>query len=239
MNNCLEPSHFLNHPDQLPDVLRAHAPRFVSVLPFDWQQTRVLILDLSAANRDLRTLDLADTAAFSQYVFSQMAEATTPVAIGKYNEDRVIYRRSTHFGTDDPRSIHLGIDLWVAAGTPVCIPLDGWVYSWQNNAGFGNYGPTIILAHTLAGITFYTLYGHLTSGSLQQLKLNQPITTGQTFAYVGNFPENGDWPPHLHFQVIADMLHWHGDFPGVAAPSQRDFYLRLCPDPNLILKINQ
>ncbi|WP_238593699.1 hypothetical protein, partial [Endozoicomonas atrinae] len=48
---------------------------------------------------------------------------------------------------------------------------------------------------------------------------------------------NGHWPPHLHFQVISDLLDQKGDFIGVAPKSERDYYLSICPDPNLILGI--
>ena len=47
--------------------------------------------------------------------------------------------------------------------------------------------------------------------------------------------ENGQWPPHLHFQVIKDMGEGKGDYPGVCKLSEREKYLENCPDPDLIL----
>ena len=61
----------------------------------------------------------------------------------------------------------------------------------------------------------------------------------QQIATIGNKNENGQWPSHLHFQVITDMLHHKGDFPGVASVSEQKYYLTLCLDPNLILRINE
>ena len=61
------------------------------------------------------------------------------------------------------------------------------------------------------------------------------IAPGVPFAEVGPPPENGDWPPHLHFQVIADLQGRRGDFPGVVAPAERAAWAALCPDPDLII----
>ena len=125
------------------------------LLPFDFQRDPFLIFDFSATNPDLAGLDLTDTAAFTDYVFGKLRAAGASVGVGGYNEHRIIYRRSNHFNTLDlnssdaagPREIHLGIDFWADAGTPVFTPLDGVVHSFQNNANFGDYGPTIILEH--------------------------------------------------------------------------------------------
>jgi hypothetical protein len=51
-------------------------------------------------------------------------------------------------------------------------------------------------------------------------------------------PINGDYAPHLHFQIIIDMENKKGDYPGVCSSKTLAFYLQNCPDPNLLLKIN-
>ncbi len=33
-----------------------------------------------------------------------------------------------------------------------------------------------------------------------------PVAKGQTIGRVGQPPGNGDWPPHLHFQIVTDLL---------------------------------
>ena len=224
----------------LSTVLHNHAPGFGSVVPFDWNQEKVLILDLTEANPELHQLDLQNTTIFTDYVFEKMAQAGARVAVGGYNENRYIYRRSAHFSSsDEARSVHLGIDAWAVAGTAVFAPLSGQVHSFRHNDHFGDYGPTIILAHELEGITFYTLYGHLSLQSLEGLYEGQEISQGRKLAEIGDFPVNGSWPPHLHFQIISDMGSYHGDFPGVCKPSERETYLRQCPDANLILGIKQ
>src|SRR5207237_423884 len=54
---------------------------------------------------------------------------------------------------------------------------------------------------------------------------------------IGAPPINGDWPPHLHFQIIIDLLELDRDFPGVAFASQRAIWTSLSPNPNVMLGI--
>jgi murein DD-endopeptidase MepM/ murein hydrolase activator NlpD len=157
--------------------------------------------------------------------------------VGGYNEDRLIYGSSVFTSAEEPRTIHLGIDLWTVAGTPVFAPLAGVVHSFVDNASFRDYGPTIILQHTIGPIDFYTLYGHLSKGSLHGLHKGKLIAEGEKFAAIGERHENVQWPPHLHFQIITDLLGKEGDFYGVAPKSHRDYFLRICPNPNLLLRI--
>jgi murein DD-endopeptidase MepM/ murein hydrolase activator NlpD len=131
----------------------------------------------------------------------------------------------------------LGVDIWTQAGTTIFAPMPGKIHSFADNQGFGNYGPTIILEHLLNDLTFYTLYGHLAKKDLINLQDGQCIEKGEKIGEIGNFPENGDWPPHLHFQVMTDMLSYLGDFPGVAAPSTFDLFSKICINPNWILNL--
>ncbi|GAB2766957.1 hypothetical protein GCM10027275_06380 [Rhabdobacter roseus] len=196
-------------------------------------------LDFTQQNADLDRLDLADTAAFDDYVFGKRLEGGKYLGVGGYAEHRTIYHRSAHFSTanEEPRCIHLGMDVWAQAGTPVYAPLAGQVHSFGFNDRFGDYGPTIILEHSLESYTFYTLYGHLSLSSLEGMEAGRPLQAGEAFATIGTYPENGHWPSHLHFQIITDIGTHRGDFPGVCTLSDRDRYLALCPDPNLMLQI--
>lgn len=208
------------------------------LLPFSFKKEPYLILDFSATNPDLSTLDLANTATFTDYVFGKLRAANVRVGVGGYNEHRVIYRRSEHFNTSEAaREIHLGIDFWAEAGTPVLTPLDGIVHSFRDNANFGDYGPTIILEHTIDGQPLYSLYGHLTRASLEGLYVGKEVQVDDKIGEIGPYPENGDWPPHLHFQLMTDMLGYEGDFPGVCSISDRDKFLSICPNPNELLGI--
>jgi len=77
----------------------------------------------------------------------------------------------------------------------------------------------------------------LSRTSVEGLEKGRSIRRGERLAAVGPDPENGGWPPHLHFQIMADVLGLEGDFPGVCRWSDRDIWLAICPDPNLILDI--
>lgn len=133
------------------------------------------------------------------------------------------------------RTIHLGIDIWGAPYTKVMAPLNGIVHSFAFNNAYGDYGATIILTHNLEGETFHTLYGHLSLNSIKNLYEGGNIYKGDVFAEFGIPFENGQWPPHLHFQIIKDMQGMKGDYPGVCAVSEREEYLNNCPDADLIL----
>mgnify|MGYP005749634473 CR=1 FL=1 len=198
----------------------------------------ILPLDFTEENEALQKVNLSNTAELDHYVFGQLSKAGKKYGIGGYLEKRAIYRRSENFLTEaeDYRNIHLGVDIWTSAGAKIYAPFASKVHSFQDNPGFGNYGPTIILEHNLEGKTLYSLYGHLALEDLLGLELGQEFQAGDIFCQVGPFPENGDWPPHLHFQLIWDMGGNWGDYPGVAAEKDLGFYRENCPDPNWILK---
>jgi peptidoglycan LD-endopeptidase LytH len=192
-----------------------------------------IYMDFSASNPGMHELDFSDTGELNRYVFRQISKADALYGFGGYLEDRAVYRRSPHFsrGEGPSRSIHLGVDLWAREGTRVYLPLDGLVHSFQVNETYGDYGPTIIVEHSVGGLVFFTLYGHLSLQSLDGLYPGKTLKAGDAFCQIGDFPVNGDWPPHLHFQVIADMMGMKGDFPGVCLPEEVETYREICPDP--------
>ncbi|HLX44292.1 MAG TPA: aminotransferase class III-fold pyridoxal phosphate-dependent enzyme [Bryobacteraceae bacterium] len=184
------------------------------------------------------------TPKLTETLFAAMREAGTKVGIGRYNEARLLYTApffaSGPHPTDERRTIHLGLDLFAEPGTPVCAPIAGAVHAYRVNARRQDYGPVVILRHEDAnGQMFFTLYGHLSIDSLEDLGIDQPIGAGERIGTIGVPEENGDWPPHLHFQIITDLLDLDTDFPGVAFASQRELWLSLSPDPNLIAGIPQ
>jgi peptidoglycan LD-endopeptidase LytH len=189
-----------------------------------------IALDLSATNTELNSSIYGNTSAFCDYI---TAKLDGKIGYGGYLEHRVIYESHENFATAsaDFRNIHLGMDFWTEAGTPVFAPLAGEVHSFQINPGSGNYGPTIILYHSAENI--YSLYGHLAGLDLDQLEVGAQIPAGQLLCHLGKPDENGGWPPHLHFQWIRDMQGFQGDYPGVCSLRDVDFYAQNCPDPAL------
>ncbi|WP_159468539.1 peptidoglycan DD-metalloendopeptidase family protein [Dyadobacter sp. 3J3] len=219
----------------LAEILREHS-HFEKVIS---SQKPFRKLDFSESNKDLLAQDLTETSVFSAYVFDVMLSKNQYTGIGGYDENRVIYRQRDHFtNQENPRSIHLGVDIWAEAGEPIYAPLNGTIHSFAFNNNKGDYGPTIIVKHELVNTEFYTLYGHLSLKSLDRLYEGKPVKAGEKIGSIGNFPVNGDWPPHLHFQVISEIETYKGDFPGVSSSENREYFLKICPDPNLILRIN-
>jgi len=221
-------------------IEQLNSNQFASVVPFDLHGPNVYVFDFSDSNDELKGLDFSNLQKFIDYSFGKLKANNAVVGVGGYAENRSIYKMSDVFKTDgEYRSIHLGIDITAGEGTEVFAPLEATVHSFQNNSTFGDYGPTIILEHNLNGEVFYTLYGHLSINSLKGLSVGKEIKTGQKIAELGDPAVNVGWPPHLHFQLITDMLGKKGDFPGVCLPSEKEYYMNLCPDPNLILKIGK
>jgi len=210
-----------------------------SPLPFALHTKRCLRLDLSAANPQLRDVDPADTPRFTAWVSAQIAAASADYAAGGYLENRQLYAMSQVFGSDadEARTLHLGIDLWLTAGTAVHAVLPGVVHSSADNAAFGDYGPTLILEHHAEDACFYTLYGHLTRPTLMRIHPGQAVAAGELLGWLGDERENGGWPPHLHFQIIRDMAGYRGDHPGVCKASEAALWQQRCPDPNLLLRL--
>lgn len=218
------------------EFLLSHSDEIGKVVDFDRATDRLMSFDFTAHNTALSPETIADTDLFSEWIEEQLNRCDSRYGIGGYNEHRTLYARSSLFGVDaEPRRLHLGVDIWGPAGTPIYNPLAGRVHSFHFNKQFGDYGATIILAHQLGNLTVHSLYGHLNLASLNGLQKGQIVAKGSHFADFGIPEENGHWPPHLHLQLIFDMGNYEGDYPGVCAFPQREEYLRNCPDPNDLL----
>ncbi|CAM3716287.1 peptidoglycan DD-metalloendopeptidase family protein [Flavobacterium chungbukense] len=196
-------------------------------------------LNLSASNQELVDAKLETSEDFEKYIFNYLRENSAKVAFGGYIEGRFLYQRSSIFYNESKpeRNIHIGLDLWTDAGTDVLAALDGKVHSFKNNEGLGDYGPTIILEHNVENEKFYTLYGHLSLESIENLNVGDHFKKGETIATLGESSVNGDYAPHVHFQIIHNIENYWGDYPGVCNAKDLNFYIENCPDPNLLLKI--
>ncbi|MDA7979247.1 MAG: aminotransferase class III-fold pyridoxal phosphate-dependent enzyme [Pirellulales bacterium] len=232
--------------------IRQQQNEFAYVLPAELMTGPRMTFDLSVASGDFDSFEqMADPEQLTAAMFGMMEQSGVPLGIGRYDEPRTVYASDVFAPAGNPnaewRTIHVGIDLFAVAGTPVFAPCDGVVYGMQNNANPLDYGPTIILRHDVpaaeqgdqyATISFWTLYGHLSCESLDKLTVGQKITRGQQIATLGDLPVNGGWPPHLHFQLIVDPLDATGDFPGVGRGSDRALWHSLSPNPALMLRLS-
>jgi 4-aminobutyrate aminotransferase-like enzyme/Ser/Thr protein kinase RdoA (MazF antagonist) len=221
--------------------LARNSPSAASVIPANLREGNCVILDLGVGSTFLPAdpASLTESRA-TQEIQSLRRAANAAVAVGRYDEARPVYTSAQFGGASNPtaerRTVHLGIDLFTEPGTPVSAPFDAAIHAFADNRAALDYGPVVILKHQIAeGLEFFTLYGHLSRESLSHLRVGDAIVKGQSFARIGTAAENGGWSPHLHFQIVLDLLDRSTDFQGVAFSSQREIFKSLSPDPNLIL----
>ncbi|MEQ1473841.1 MAG: aminotransferase class III-fold pyridoxal phosphate-dependent enzyme, partial [Candidatus Acidiferrum sp.] len=226
--------------------LEKHGKSAASLFESDPRTSPTVIFDLSVGSEFLGADPRAsETAALTSRIFDCMKDAGVPIGIGRYDEARLLYSsplfnaaNAAESPLNERRTVHLGMDFFSAPGTTIYAPLEGTVHVVANNDAPLDYGPLVILKHEAGDAgPFFTLYGHLTTDSLNALQVGQQISRGEALARVGDASENGGWPPHLHFQIILDLLDLDANFPGVALASQRALWLSLSPDPNLLVGI--
>ena len=184
---------------------------------------------------------LPDMPAFSDRAFDGwFAAQGVPYGLGSYGEYRTVYQTDQFADAASPerRCVHLGVDVFAPAGTPVHAPLEGRVLHVTYNADPLDYGHTLILRHDGGPAPFFTLYGHLGASLPGLLAVGDPVKAGQVIGHLGDWHENGGWAAHVHFQVMTNMLaQTGGNFFGVGHQSLWDVWQAICPDPNLILRI--
>ncbi len=196
-------------------------------------------LDLSVSSILIGDRDVATDLELFQYKIERLQrEVPEQIIAGGYLEARALYSSEAYdrIGNNgkESRTVHLGIDFWVPKGTPVHALFDGEVVTAVNDEGDKEYGGLIIQKHQAEGLSFYTLHGHLSVESALKHKSGDLIKKGDLVGVIGNYPENGNWVPHLHFQIMLSLLNYQNDFPGVAYPNEVDIWRSICPDPNLL-----
>lgn len=152
--------------------------------------------------------------------------------IGGYNVHRQHMYTAPQYKNE--RNIHMGIDIWAPAGEPVFAPQDGVVVYSAFHDEDGNYGATIVLRHTIGNNDIYALYGHLSRASLEHSKTGKKISAGMLVGWLGEPHENGNWHPHLHYQLsTADP--GEADMPGVVSNQAREKSVSIYPDPEKVM----
>ena len=224
--------------------IEANAHTFAQVLPRDLLSAPRAVIDLSfeslVAGDDPTRFD---SAVCETRIGEQMARQQAKVGIGRYAEPRTIYEGDAFAGPtphDERRTVHLGVDLFAHAGMLVHAPLDGEVVRAVDCENRLDYGGMVVLRHVTAdGDAFGTLWGHLDPECATRLQSGQRIARGEAFARIGSRPQNGDWPPHLHAQLLAsDPAASPPNPPGVSSPSLFLEHEALYPDPSPLLQLD-
>ncbi|MEO1437515.1 MAG: aminotransferase class III-fold pyridoxal phosphate-dependent enzyme, partial [Bacteroidota bacterium] len=227
------------HPDQSAFESWCASIPFSDPVAVSLSREDALVFDCSIGSHDLgEQANFIDHQRFDDRIDRLLQSHQTDLGIGKYGEYRPFYTGPNYEiqAPEGPswRTMHLGLDVFLPVNMPVLAVYPGQVKSIQLNGGDRDYGPTIILEHTYGNnATFWTLYGHLSNHSLDYLKVGQTVEQGQVIAWIGPREVNGQWPPHLHFQVMLDLLDFEGDFPGVAAPEFADVWKSISPFPGM------
>ncbi len=204
-------------------------------------KNEVLELDLSVSSKWVgHQKDFNDLDVF-QFKINQLQKKNPhKIIAGGYLEPRPLYTSNSYdkignYGKES-RTIHLGVDFWLPENTAVHALFDGEVVLAVNDSGEKEYGGLVVLKHKMHQLEFYTLYGHLSVASATKNKAGNIIKKGEKIGVLGNAQENGNWVPHLHFQVMLSLLDYNNDFPGVAYYNQIEVWKNICPDPNLFFK---
>jgi len=213
---------------------------FSSVLDINLNQINKSIINFD--NNSIFTKNyLHKPVILSRKINTYLKNNDSEIGIGLYKEKRNVYLGShyiSQLNRKNRRDVHFGIDIFAKAGTNIRAPLDGKVFILKNNAFKYDYGPTVILEHKINNSEkFFTIYGHLSKHCLKILNVGKKIKKSQIIGQIGNYPINGNWPPHLHFQIALDMMGEKENFPGVSEDILSDLWSKISPDPNLILNI--
>jgi len=215
--------------------LERNAHDFAPVIRPQTARPKVLALDLTASGPDAAAWASLDADGAERLIEARVAEAGADFAIGLYGEDRAVYKGDAFDMPGARRTVHLGVDLFAPAGEPVHAPFAGKVAFIHDDAVAYGFGPTVLLEHrTDGGDVFWTLYGHLSRRSVQKLSIGQPVAKGEAFASFGAAEENGNWSPHLHFQVVTDHLGLEGRMHGVGVRDHWQVWRAVSPDPSVV-----
>ena len=172
-----------------------------------------------------------------------VSDQSEGVSIGGYGEPRLIYTAPAFMIGDHiaqgRRSVHIGVDVFIKAGTPVQAPLAAKVLCVENREGHLDYGGMVILSHmTPDQDEFFTLYGHLNPDSIAHLSAGSEIAAGECFARLGDQTHNGGWSCHLHFQMALLMDGLSRDWPGVVDPDELYFWSKVFPNPAALMNLS-
>lgn len=144
------------------------------------------------------------------------ALAVDGVAVGRWGEERLPH--AGRASRRPPDTLHLGADVFVAAGTPVRAPLPGHVAV--------AYEGTIVLACPLDGQDVYVRL----AGVSASVAAGSTVGLGERVGEVA--PDSGPLPAHVHIQLCS-----RPDAPGLGRARERAAWLALCPDPSALVGV--
>ncbi|KOF17212.1 4-aminobutyrate aminotransferase [Ensifer adhaerens] len=221
--------------------LEQNAHHFSAIVKPAVAKPQVAVFDFSVSSSEAAQWAVLDARGAEARIAARIREQNADFGIGLYGEDRAIYQGEAYETTTpgERRSIHLGVDIFAPVLEPVHAPFAGKVAFLHDDAVAFGFGPTVLLEHaTDDGDVFWTLYGHLSCDSMARLTIGQHVGTGERFATLGAAEENGNWAPHLHFQLVTDHLGLEGRMFGVGVRDQWQVWREVSPDPSVVLGLS-
>ena len=206
------------------------------VVPIEILTSPFYRFDLSRHNPDIAHVDMGRPETLRKYIVDTLTERRCGWGFGGWGEDRALYKTHPFFKDKaGDHSIHLGMDIWLPAETPVFVPFTGTVHGFKDNSTDHNYGPSIITEHRIGDASFYILFSHLSLHALDNLKEGATVRSGDQIASVACEEESTELPPHVHLQLITDLGEHNVDFPEVARLSEKNKYMNVCANPESLL----
>lgn len=160
--------------------------------------------------------------------------AGVELGVGPWGEARTVYSGEmfvSRLVDAARRTRHLGLDLFMAAGTRLHTPLAATVVSAEIEKDLLGYGCLVALRHEPEDCPpFLTLWGHLAHEALSRLKTGDRLEAGALVGEMGAPDENGGWAPHLHLQISTDTSLAAREILGVGEERYLDVWAELFPN---------
>ena len=221
--------------DDVVSYLQSQRDNLASMFEPDFKYQRRFVIPADGSDPSVPDISAEG---FDDWFNSKCADTGARYGIGRYGEDRTVYQTAAFASLASPerRTMHMGLDVFAPADEPIFAPIAGTVHSIHDNAYALDYGPTLILRHeTEEGTPFFSLYGHLSKSIFDLHQEGDLITPGQLIGHFGDWDVNGGWSPHLHFQIMTDMMGHKENFYGVGHKSLWNVWKQICIDPDLML----
>ena len=160
------------------------------------------------------------------------------LGIGPWGEERSVYAGpmfESRFINGTRRTRHLGLDLFMPAGTKLFAPIAAIVKEVVIEEDPLGYGCLIKLEHHPEGCPpFATLWGHLAHEAVTRLRPGDKLEAGDLIAEMGAPLENGGWAPHLHLQLSVDIALSAQAILGVGEERFLPVWAELFPDASVL-----
>lgn len=214
--------------------LRVNRPNLPAIMQPHPARAAKTVLDLATKDSPLVIASATHDHAGAQAIYDAMqAEQGFELGMGPWGEVREVYSApffASKLIAGQRRKMHLGLDIFAPAGTELFTPLDAEVVGLTINPDPLDYGGLIMLAHEpVPGMRFLTLWGHLSHQSVRNLRLGQRLLAGDRVAWLGDFPENGGWLPHLHLQIVVPPYADVSGIPGVGEAELEAVWAEMYP----------